>query len=346
MQLKEIHTKIEELAERFGLHAGVLYGAGCFFVVLFAAAIIGIFASAGGDNTAHPSIATTSDASVSLADSVREHQAPAHAATTQPPPHVAAPMNASQEGGQVGHADAPVAADMQDPVMPGADAPADLVPMRAAYTLESAPTPGYNETAVNWSRIGRMMVDARAANFVALQQEKLDDLLPSKGQVRETWQFSVHVPKSGDWVTVARATGAYRTVARLFVDGVPQTALTSRPDNAASTHVGTLRLGAGWHEVRVTLEQRISRPQSQMKAHVELFWRGPGDSSPVAMVPHAVDAGAKKLKQRAIAKSAPPALTPASAVSAPDAADPAPSAASSAEAPKEVFGDAAAVNHD
>jgi len=177
---------------------------------------------------------------------------------------------------------------MVEPPTPGLAEPAELAPMKALYTLESAPAPGINAQPA-WTEIGHKLIDARTANFQTLDERDLGVMIPASGLLRESWTFWVRAQGDGNWVTALKAGGYYQTTVTVQVDGRDVPALTARPWNNLLNTIATLRLGSGWHQVTIRFDQQIRQDQALMHGTAELFWRGPADASPVAIIPSAID---------------------------------------------------------
>lgn len=176
---------------------------------------------------------------------------------------------------------------MIEPPMPGVAAPAGLVPMKALYKLETSPAlPG--DAPPVWSEIGHKVIGARAASFQTMSVKELDSLLPSTGQVRESWSIWVDVSEAGNWVAALKAGGFYHTAVGVQVDGLDVPSLAASPWNNVSSIVAQLRLGKGWHLLVIRFVQQIRQDPQQMHGSAELFWRGPTDTQPVAIIPSAV----------------------------------------------------------
>lgn len=195
---------------------------------------------------------------------------------------------------------------MVEPPIPGVSAPDGLVEGKALYTLESSPAQ-MGDVKPTWSEVGHKLVGARAASFQTLSVKDLDSLLPSTGLVRESWSFWVKVGETGDWVAAVKAGGYYHASATVQIDGLDIPSLNAQPWNNVVNVVAPLRLGAGWHQVTIRFVQQIRQDSAEMHGTSELFWRGPNDAQPVAIIPSSVDP----------ATPAPPAaVAPASARSA------------------------------
>ena len=177
---------------------------------------------------------------------------------------------------------------MVEPPMPGVPAPEGLVEGKALYTLESSPAQA-GDVKPTWSEVGHKLVDARAASFQTLSVKDLDSLLPSSGQVRESWSFWVRVGEAGDWVAAVKAGGYYHSSVTVQIDGLDIPALNAQPWNNVVNVVSPIRLGSGWHQVTIRFSQTIRQDPATMHGTAELFWRGPADAAPTAIIPGAVD---------------------------------------------------------
>ena len=177
---------------------------------------------------------------------------------------------------------------MVEPPIPGVPAPDGLVEGKVLYTLESSPAQA-GDVKPTWTEVGHKLVDARAASFQTVSVKDLDSLLPSAGQVSESWSFWVRVGEAGDWVAAVKAGGFYHSSLSVEVDGLDVPALKVKPWNNVSNVVAQLRLGVGWHQVTIRFVQQIREVPAEMHGTAELFWRGPSDAAPVSIVPSAVD---------------------------------------------------------
>jgi len=182
---------------------------------------------------------------------------------------------------------APAQAVMVEPPTPGIAEPPGLAKMKVLYTLESANSPASGVQAT-WTEVGHKLIDSRSASFQTLTVKELDTLLPSTGQVREIWSFWVEVGAAGDWTAALKAGGYYQSVVSVQIDGLDVPALTARPWNDVANVVVPLRLGTGWHQVAIRFTQQIRQDPALMHGTAEVFWRGPTDTQPVAIIPAAV----------------------------------------------------------
>jgi hypothetical protein len=181
---------------------------------------------------------------------------------------------------------------MVEPPTPGVAKPDALMPMKAVYLLDAAPAPAVGAQPA-WTAIGHKLIDTRVAKFQTLNEKDLGALIPSSGLLRESWSFWVLAASDGEFATVLKAGGYYQTEVSVQVDGRDVPALNAHPGNTTTNSIASLRLGIGWHQVTIQFVQSISSDRDLMHGTAELFWRGPGDSQPVAITPNAIDDVAK-----------------------------------------------------
>lgn len=234
--------------------------------------------------------------------------APAVASTAAQPPAPAS-TTAQQQPAVAAVAapthDAPANAVMQDPLAPPLTPPPGLAADRATYTMETAPEIPLlsQERELKWTELGHKVVASPAVAFETLQEPSFATLMPSTGFVRESWSFWVDVPRDGDWTIVNKLGGNYAK-GSVQVDDRAVAALAVETGNDVRTAVASARLAKGWHKIAVSTEQRIRAYKSEMHGTVDLFWRGPGDSEPVAIQPHAVDSNVTPARSAESASSA------------------------------------------
>jgi hypothetical protein len=171
-------------------------------------------------------------------------------------------------------------------ILPGTPKPNGLQPQRAMYSIAVAQQrAGFNK----WSTpipIGGGDVEARASSFGSLPVPSLNSTLPA-GRATEAWTFQFLVQHEGQHVFLLRLTakGYGAADATVAIDG--QAVSVASADRDHLTAAGTADLGAGWHQVVVTLDHVINADSKPGSASATLFVRGPDASAPRSVVPYA-----------------------------------------------------------
>lgn len=188
--------------------------------------------------------------------------------------------------------------------------PAGLMPGRVDYALVASPWVNFGVWGPDVA-IGGATVAASTSSFSALPVAGLADDVPTRGRVRETWTWWMHVPIGGAQTLVLRehAVAGETAAATLAVDtdstpsvSVACCAAAIAGGSPQQVGIGQVDLASGWHKLTL----KVLHVPEAGPVSIDVFKRGPSDASPTTITPFAP----------ASATPAPPAPS-ASAASAP-----------------------------
>lgn len=176
-------------------------------------------------------------------------------------------------------------------VFPGLTPPAGLASGRVGYSLAGAVRIDYGKYG-EFVKIGSAGVPSSTTSFSSLPVPSLSADLPARGLARESWTIWTRVHTPGEQVFAIRLQAPDRAVAELHVDG-QGSAIANLDNNGTAgqqTAIGQTSLASGWHEVEVSVTHSVGEPPSS--THVDVFMRGPDESTPVNFTPFAPAASA------------------------------------------------------